>query len=558
LSDNTKDKNINLLLVALLALLVFFFLYNFRYIDDNRLTSWEMVFASIEPLSLAPMLLAAVLLSYVLSGVSLPRPLILFGVSFAVGCLFWREPEVLVDASRYFTQAKHLELYGVGYFLREWGGQIMEWTDLPLVPFLYGLVFKVFGETRAFIQALTTLMFSSTVLFTYLLGRDLWGEETGFAAGALMMAMPYLYTQVPLMMVDVPSMFFLTLLIYAFHRVLREGGVPMIALSALALTATVLSKYSMWLMLSVLAVIFVCGIVQAGCGSRLSVTKRALAVVAVGMIIPLAFFIYKFEVVSGQIGLLFEYQKPGLSKWTESFKSTFLFQVHPFVTVAAIYSVFAAAGKKDLKYPAIAWLVALLVVMGVRRSRYLLPVFPMIGLMASYALRELKDARLRRFVVYLAATVSVVISAFAYVPFLRTNAISNLMYAGRYLNTLEGEDVRVFALPQRSVVNPAVSVPLLDIYTNKNIAFRYDYEPRLEGDKLARSPLRFTWEYRNPEYYRPEGEGQPLVAVIARDLGADAGINLKQYRLLKGFDETARLYRYRPFVNVYGIYENNN
>jgi len=62
-------------------------------------------------------------------------PFVIFIVYFLCGIFFWRMPEVNIDASRYFTQAKHLELFGVRYFLSEWGREIHAWTDMPLIPF---------------------------------------------------------------------------------------------------------------------------------------------------------------------------------------------------------------------------------------------------------------------------------------------------------------------------------------------------------------------------------------------------------------------------------------
>jgi len=551
LTEGKSESRLNLLLASVLALFVFLFLYNFRFVDDNRLTGWQIVFGHIDVVTIAPMLLAAVMLAYVLSEHRSPRPVLLVAASFAVGTLFWREPEALVDAARYFTQAKHLELYGVGYFIREWGHSIVDWTDLPIVPFLYGLAYKVFGESRFVIQAVTTSMFSVTVFTTYLIGRDFWDEETGLTAGVLMMAMPFLYTQVPLMMVDVPSMFFLTLAIYAFQRVLREGGLGATALAALALTGAVLSKYSLWVMLSVFAAIYAMSLQRGGKGAWKAITGRGVVAVLLGLAVPAAFFLYKYDVIVRQMNLLFNYQRPGLHKWTESFESTFLFQVHPFVTAAAIYSVVAAMWKKDLKYLVVFWLVALIIAMGVRRSRYLIPIFPMLALMASYGLQELGEARLRRIIAYLAVTTSVVVSAFAFVPFLKTNAISNLMYAGNYLDTIDGGEVKVYASSQGNVLDASVSVPILDIYTHKKIDYEYERGQTPGDDVIKTSPLRFTWGYVNPEYYRSVGALPPIVAVITPEPHDFKDKNLGDYRLIKTYDTNAGLYRYRPFVSVY-------
>ena len=166
--------------VMLLSLAAFLTLFVFRAQDDNRLTSWQWVFADADVFRIAPILIVGLLLAYALARVPLPRhrpTSVLFVLAFAVGAISWVEPEVIVDASRYFTQAKHVELYGVGYFFREWGGQIAAWTDLPLIPLLYGLIFSLLGEERIFIQIFTTLLFSGTVVLTYLIGRGIERER---------------------------------------------------------------------------------------------------------------------------------------------------------------------------------------------------------------------------------------------------------------------------------------------------------------------------------------------------------------------------------------------
>ncbi len=554
MTENGKDKVINYLSAALLAFAVFFALYFLRMVDDNRLTSWAMVFRSVDVIDLAPLLGVGTLVAYFLSGRRFPGLVALGTGSFLAGMLFWREPEMLVDASRYFTQAKHLKLYGPGYFLEHWGRGIEAWTDLPLVPFLYGLTFKVFGESRLAVQVLTTLMFSSTVVLTSLIGRDLRDRTTGDMAGAFLMAMPYLYTQVPQMLVDVPSMFFVTLMVYAFQRALREEGPGWVALSAAAVAASALSKYSLWLMFTALFVILLVRLEAEAIGKRRAMAFRGLKIVAFGALIPLLFIIYKRDVVSGQMFLLLTYQKAGLDRWTESFTSTFLFHIHPFLTAAALYSVYAAKRKKDFRYVMVVWLVFLMLLLGVRRIRYLLPVFPMLALMASYGIQDIEAERLRRFVVLLAVAFSLVVGVFGYLPFLRTNSISNLMYASRFLDTLDGEVVRVDTFPQKSAINPAISVPLLDIYTDKKILYDYELSTHLTERQIATSSLRFTWQYANPPYYvSDEGAPAALLALITPRPVPERVFQKQGYTFLRRFDVSADLYRYRPFVEVYKL-----
>ena len=71
----------------------------------------------------------------------------------------------------------------------------------------------------------------------------------------MLLGIPYLLTQVPLTLVDVPTMFFLMLAVYTFLLAVRSGGAARMACSAAAIVLTVLAKYSAWFMLTVLIVV---------------------------------------------------------------------------------------------------------------------------------------------------------------------------------------------------------------------------------------------------------------------------------------------------------------
>ncbi len=475
---------------------------------------------------------AGVVLAYALSRVPLPGrypATMLFIVSFAVTLPFWREPEVIVDSSRYFTQAKHLEVYGIGYFLREWGKAIPAWTDMPAVPFLYGLILKLSGETRAYIQMFTSSLFALTIMLTYRIGKTLWSRELGFYAGVSLLAMPYLYTQAPLMLVDVPTTFMFTLSVYTFIMALKHGRSWIPAASA-ALFIAFFSKYSTWLMLSGLGVIFLVYSIrkpEAGGRKRDSGRKAASRGLVTAFIASLliGFVVWhKFDVFSEQIRFLMAYQKPGLRRWGESFVSTFLFQVHPFITIAAAYSLYAAFKKRDLSYLIIIWPVLLLFLLQIKRIRYSMPVFPMLALMASYGLCAIRNREAGKSAALCAMAFSLVLATFAYSPFLHKTSSVNIKHAGEYLNALDIRKCEVFVLPPEDpVLNAAVSVPLLDIFTDKDIRYEYTPLPRPPREEVEKSPLRFTWEYRNPAYYGPEagGTGKTAVVVISGKPGKE-------------------------------------
>ena len=542
--------------VALLSLAAFLTLFLFRALDDNRLTSWRWVFADADVFWITPVLAAGLFLAAILVRAPFPgrRPAgVLFLCSFVVAAVSWGEPEVIVDASRYFTQAKHLELYGLEYFLREWGGQIAAWTDLPLIPLLYGLIFSLAGENRIYIQVFTTLLFSASVVLTYLIGRTLWDEAVGFYAGALLLGMSYLLTQVPLMLVDVPTMFFLILAVFTTLKALERGGPGHLALASVAVALAFWTKYSAWLFLSVLLVVLVVRLKQ---GPR-PVFRRALVLIFISMVLIGATLLPLLEVVGAQLRLLQSYQLPGLARWEESPGSTFLFQMHPFIAVAALVSVYTAFKKKDARYAIVLWLPALVMVLGINRIRYILPVFPMLALMAAYGLREIRCEGIRKYIVLCIVASSLALSVLGFRPFLQQTSAVNLQQTGEYLDSLDASEVEVIALQQRhAAVNPAVSVPLLDLHTSKRLIFRSDgLAPAGRG--VDESSLRFTWEHRNPKYY-DAGAGGPradAVVLIADDDAQPLPDRIAQgligYRLSRQFIASENVFGYRTIVKVY-------
>ena len=470
---------------------------------------------------------------------------------------------MIVDASRYFTQAKYLELYGIRFFFEEWGKGISAWTDMPLVPFLYGLIFRLFGEVRVYVQIFTAVIFSLSTVLTYLIGRELWDEEVGLYGGLFLLGMPYLFTQVPLLLVDVPTMFFLLLAVLMVMKSLKRGG-AMLVVSAFSIFLAFFSKYSVWLMLSILPVIVLVDLAQECSKPQTARRTTSLLLRTLYIVVLSALFIglataYKSGVISDQMTLLMAYQKPGLKRWGESFVSTFFFQIHPLITAAALYSVYVAVRKKDLKYIVAVWLVALVFVMQIRRARYIIMVLPMLSLTAAYGLCGIiKSADLRKFFAACVITSSLAVALLAYLPFMQKMSAINLKEAGRFLDSMQERNVEVFTLiPSEPVVNPPVSVPLLDLFTQKRIIYVGD--GILAGDereKIENSSLRFTLEFKNPSYYggnyRDEDTVLAVISESANDpLPPEFERRAADYTRIGVFDKYEGIFHYRTSVRVY-------
>ncbi len=519
-----------------------------RSLDANTMTNWRWVFPAGRILPVFFLLFPAIIAAYILSRFSVRgayAPLFLSVICFASILPLWNEPETIIDASRYFVQAKAFKEYGLCYFIKEWGYGIGAWTDLPLIPFLYGTVFSALGEKRVCIQALNSLLFTGTGVLIYLIGKKLWDEETGLHAGLLLLGIPYLLIQVPLMLVDVPAMFFLTLAVYASLALLDKGSILRIAGLAAALLLALLCKYSIWPMLSVIAVVF---FVYYRSEPKVTVSRYSAVLLLAGLaaVVLLAF---RAQLLHDQLAILRTYQWSGLKRWNEGWVSEFLFQTHPFVTGFALVGMYRAAVKKDARFLIPGCFLVLTVLLQIKRMRYLIPLLPLFGLMASYGLNQITDSGSRRFIALCIAASSLVIVYAGYVPFLNRTSFVNLRDAGQYLNTLNASSIEVYALPQQSSSGSTFpAIPILDYYTEKEIVAPQNWPTHAADGKI--SSMRFTWEMKKPAFYSDAAHENAPVIVLISDMPADnaaRGFGPE----LKRFDLADPFFKYQTAVVIY-------
>lgn len=560
---NVEGKTMNvgkaeqIMLVSFCTLMVIALLHIGRLADDNTLTSWKWAFPATAIPQVYLVLVPALLCAYVLSVSPLARSrdqVLLLALSFLCIVPLWQTPETVIDASRYFVQAKSLSEYGLAYFVAQWGRAIYAWTDLPLAALLYGLIFKWLGEARIYIQVFNTLLFALTCYLTYLIGRMLWNAETGLNAGVLLMGIPYLLTQVPLMLADVPAMFFLSLAIYAFLHAVEKGGACWIGISSVALFMALLTKYSAWLMLGVIPVISFVYLAEDAKGT---LRRSAIVLVLAGLVAG-AVVAVRFDLFREQMAILEAYQWPGRGRWQEGFVSTLLFQSHPFLALLALLGIYRALRQMDRRFLIAGWFAVFVFLLQVKRMRYMLPLLPLFALMAAYGLSAFGDRDVRRFVCLCVAASSVVIAYCAYVPFLNGTSMANLQRAGRYLDSLECNSVEVYALPQKdSTGSTFAAIPILDYHTIKKILPHQEWPGHPEDGDTRQSSLRFTWEAPKPELYsKIDAAAGCALAIISSEAveavpPALSGKDRGGFEELKRFDLASGVFKYQTFVTVF-------
>ncbi len=494
LATRPREDRLATVLWSLVLVDIFLLQFLLRGFDDNRLTSWSWVFAFVGFSTLTVAVTAAVVLAHIVSLAlgSIRRPaLVLALVAAAVTLLLSPVPEPIIDAARHFAAFKAVAERGPIGFLTAWGGEVKPWTDLPLLSLVFGTLLSLAGEARWVVQAANIVLFAGAVALTVALGRRLWGEAAGIAAGLSLLAMPFLLVQVPLVLTDVPAMFLAVLAVAVAERA-RTGDWMWQAAATAALAAVLLAKASAWPVAA--SVVLLLAIGQGSAGWRRAAFVGAGAIGTLGFAALLA-----GDAALDQARLVLDYQLPALARWHESHLSTFLFQIHPLVAVAATAGLVLGLKRRDGIVLAIAAAPLAVLAAGVERSRYLIPILPLLALMAGYAVREVRWPVLRRHLVGGVAAVSIAIAVFGYAPFLAQTSAVNLQRAGTYLDSLTVPRVEVVALPQpRTEVNPAVAMPLLAIYTSKPLVNRSPSLLPLDPAALAISPVRFSWQLTLP------------------------------------------------------------
>ena len=427
--------------------------------------------------------------------------------AFAAGVALAGEPEAVIDASRYFVQAKHLELFGPSAFFRDWGGALPAWTDLPLPAFLYGPVFRLCGEHRLPQQVFTAGLFALTAFATARIGGLLWGARTGARGALLLLAIPCLLVQVPLLMADVPAMAAVTVALWALLETLERRGAGRVAAAALALAAALLAKYSTWVLLGAAfgidpAARGAAGQVGGGRPGRRPPPPRARSPRRSSRSRSRSWSSGSWRCWPG-------FQWEGLRRWVESYPSTFLFQAHPLLAAAALAALWRGWRQRDRRVLVAAALPLVLFALGARRTRYLLPAFPMIALLAARGLEAL-PGRARRFA---AARRGRVLAGHG---LRRLPAVSAV---GEHREPAGGRPLPRRARGRRGRGDGAAGAGRRDQPRGRGAAARLPHggadrralpaAPPPPPEELRASSFRFTWEQPLPSWYRAGAPAPP-------------------------------------------------
>ncbi|HLC56859.1 MAG TPA: glycosyltransferase family 39 protein [Candidatus Nanoarchaeia archaeon] len=143
--------------------------------------------------------------------------------------LWWDEAEMMLQAKHYAFNTPN-----TGWFpYRE-----------PLLPLFWGLLFKI-GASEFFIRLIETLFSIVAVIFTYLLGKEIFDKKIGIIATAFLSVF-YLHLFYSLrFMSEAPTLAFVTVAVYCFWKgYVKEINLKYLLFSGLSILIGFLSYYA--------------------------------------------------------------------------------------------------------------------------------------------------------------------------------------------------------------------------------------------------------------------------------------------------------------------------
>lgn len=174
-------------------------------------------------------------------------------LTLASQIFFLRIPETNPDFIRYIQHAKIFNEYGPFYYFNQWGSAFFTHLDLPTGSLPFGILFMIFGENRLIIQLFLVIIVITTAYLIFLLGNKIFSKKCGIISALLFLSFPFLLTQIPLLLVDIVSMFYLTAFAYCAYCYLEDGHVGTLLFSAILFFFAAFSK--------ILSPLFILGIV---------------------------------------------------------------------------------------------------------------------------------------------------------------------------------------------------------------------------------------------------------------------------------------------------------
>ena len=377
---------------------------------------------------------------------------ILFFASFVNAFALWGIPEINPDSILWNYQARYLANHGILSFLLGFGKTIGFRSGLPLPTLIFGLAYKLLGVHRFAIQTVNSIFFSLIVVLVYLIGKEIFAKNVGFYSAILMLSSPFMVSQVPLTLIDVPTTFFVTLGIYQIVRMVKKPGMLSSTLGAVTVILASMCKLTALLfLLPFLVVFYAIVLLQSRHRFRVlrSIAFFSLVFAVFFSAFVLGFYaaiISRYPTVIGNsfASILFHPTILNASYHTlaASIVKSLILSVTLPVFILSLVGLFIVLLRRDkLRFPSCLLMMIWIVVPTMytllpalyATARYAMPTYPAYTLLAATSLTAIKDKRLRRIALFSILIFSIANTHYMYAYAWNQSSSRNLMAAAEYL-----------------------------------------------------------------------------------------------------------------------------
>lgn len=192
------------------------------------------------------------------------RVVIVFVLGLVSAFSLWGTVQTNPDMGRYQVEAKYLSENGIIKFFKDWGGVYCP-IDFPVIPFFYGLAYKIFGEGELAVFLVNLFFFSGILFLAYEIANKLFDKKVAIISVILLSTTPFILTQTPLFLVDIGQTFFLLLTIYLLLKNFDKNSVWLSFLTAIVISLASLTKGHAVLFL---VPVFIFSLIEAFYGNR--------------------------------------------------------------------------------------------------------------------------------------------------------------------------------------------------------------------------------------------------------------------------------------------------
>jgi len=398
--------------------------------------------------------------------------------------LFWDLPQGQPDAVNYFVYAQYFAADPLGTLL-DWRALVWDvpqgrfHTYLPLVPLIYGVAFRLLGESTFTADVVMTSFAVALPLTAALLGWALDREREGLTAGWLCLSLPYLQAQSGWLLVDLPLTVFVGLACVAWIR--ARGKVRWILVAAVALLA---------LGTKISAGLFLAALIGA-----VALRHRRLAI---------------FCCAAAALVALVVLHPPFLRR-IDTYPQTLLslaIHLRPAWWVLLLPAMCVRGRVEALGTGALLTLPVLLLYAPVEHVvRYALPLAPVLALTAAHRLREVRP------LVSALVVSGLVLMVTGYRPALVHHQAANLQLATRQLQDAGVASIEVWGDTPGTTFPTSATAALVDLYATVPVFY---------GGMLRTAPpgaKRHWWEFYEPPPWHEGGQGEGILLGL---YGADA------------------------------------